>query len=257
MDNRVDTNDDQFPAMNWCRMKTIRTETGGEHRRALYSQPDCVAGTRMPNQNASQDNDTRCYPVKWTPTGYTNPITDYFHKYVVTDVTENDLTGERSTGSSPTTTTWAIRPGTTPTRTGSSRPTTRPGRSGAATCRSRTVKGDPGEQVITETRYFRGMHGDKLPSGTRTVVMPAIAVGNVPGHQRRGRLRRHGPRDAHLQRVGRRRDLGDGQRAVAVGADRQPHHQRTHGARPVRRHRGRAHPDDAWTAAAVTARRPR
>src|SRR5690606_2432910 len=44
----------------------------------------------------------------------------------------------------------------------------------------RTTVGDPGEQVVTETRYFRGMHGDKLPSGTRTVTLPAIATGNVP-----------------------------------------------------------------------------
>src|SRR5262249_42202581 len=44
----------------------------------------------------------------------------------------------------------------------------------------RITKGDPGEQTTEERRYFRGMHGDKLPSGTRTVSLPAIATGNVP-----------------------------------------------------------------------------
>ncbi len=44
----------------------------------------------------------------------------------------------------------------------------------------RTIKGDPGEQTLTEKRYFRGMHGDKIPSGTRNVPLPAIAAGNVP-----------------------------------------------------------------------------
>src|SRR4029079_9595024 len=30
-----------------------------------------------------------------------------------------------------------------------------------------TTKGDPGEQSYGEIRYFRGMDGDHLPSGTR------------------------------------------------------------------------------------------
>ena len=92
MPNRVDTNNDQFPAMNKFRIKTITSETGGKIDVA-YSQPDCVKGTRMPNKDALQDNMSRCYPVKWTAVGLTNPITDFFHKYLVTDVTENDLTG--------------------------------------------------------------------------------------------------------------------------------------------------------------------
>jgi RHS repeat-associated protein len=176
--NRVDTNNDQFPAMNKFRIKTVTSETGGKLD-VLYSQPDCVKGTRMPNQNALQDNVYRCYPVKWTPSGYTSPINDFFHKYLVTDITENDLTGTSNRVHThydylgdpawhytdddgfikADYKTWSVWRGY-----------------GAV----RTVKGDPGEQVITETRYFRGMHGDKLPSGTRTVVMPAIAIGNVP-----------------------------------------------------------------------------
>ncbi|MFJ5984522.1 hypothetical protein [Lentzea sp. NPDC092896] len=34
--------------------------------------------------------------------------------------------------------------------------------------------GDAEEQTLTEKRYFRGMNGDKLPSGTRPASMPAI-----------------------------------------------------------------------------------
>jgi RHS repeat-associated protein len=178
MPNRVDTNNDQFPAMNKFRIKTITSETGGKID-VLYSQPDCVKGTRVPDQNALQNNVLRCYPVRWTPDGYTQPINDFFHKYLVTDVLENDLTG-----SSPRVVThydyvgdpawhytdddgfikkesktWSVWRGY-----------------GAV----RTTKGDPGEQTVSEARYFRGMNGDKLPSGTRSVVLPAIAVGNVP-----------------------------------------------------------------------------
>ncbi|MCQ9136304.1 polymorphic toxin-type HINT domain-containing protein, partial [Streptomyces hilarionis] len=35
----------------------------------------------------------RCYPVKWAPPGYVDPITDWFHKYVVSAVIETDRTG--------------------------------------------------------------------------------------------------------------------------------------------------------------------
>ena len=178
LSNRVDTHSDQYAAMKWWRLKTIHTETGGRVD-VTYSDPDCVAGSRMPNPNALQDNNLRCYPVRWTPEGNTTPIWDYFHKYVVRSVTETDLTG----GAVRVLTqydyvgdpawhyadddgfikaedkTWSVWRGY-----------------GAV----RAMKGDPGEQSLTETRYFRGMHGDKLPSGTRNVPMPAIAVGNVP-----------------------------------------------------------------------------
>ncbi|HZJ67469.1 MAG TPA: SpvB/TcaC N-terminal domain-containing protein, partial [Kofleriaceae bacterium] len=178
MPNRVDTNNDQYPAMNRYRMKTINSESGGKID-LLYSAQDCVRGTRVPDQNALQNNTMRCYPVKWTPDGQTKPINDFFHKYLVTDVIEADLSGS----SSRVVThydylgdpawhytdddglikadfkTWSVWRGY-----------------GAV----RTTKGDPGEQTNEERRYFRGMHGDKLPSGTRTVTLPAIAVGNIP-----------------------------------------------------------------------------
>src|SRR5439155_306705 len=88
--NRVDTSTDQRPAMNWWRISYIDTETG-DRIGVTYAPPDCVAGSHMP---ASPDQNTlRCYPVKWTPSGYTSPITDYFHTYIVTAVTETDLYG--------------------------------------------------------------------------------------------------------------------------------------------------------------------
>jgi RHS repeat-associated protein len=178
LSNRVDTHSDQLAAMKWWRLKTIFTETGGRID-VNYSDPDCVPGSRMPDQNALQDNTLRCYPVRWTPAGNKDPIWDYFHKYVVKSVTETDLTG----GSVRVITqydyvgapawhysdddgfvkaenkTWSVWRGY-----------------GAV----KVMKGDPGEQTLTETRYFRGMHGDKLPSGTRTATMSAITVGNVP-----------------------------------------------------------------------------
>jgi RHS repeat-associated protein len=178
LSNRVDTHSDQLAAMKWWRLKTVFTETGGRID-VTYSAPDCVPGSRMPDANNLHDNTLRCYPVRWKQNGAQEATLDYFHKYVVTSVTEADLTG----GAPQTVTnydylgtpawhytdddglikaddkTWSVWRGY-----------------GAV----RTTKGIPGEQTLTETRFFRGMHGDKTPTGTRNVSLPAITAGNVP-----------------------------------------------------------------------------
>ena len=72
--------------------------------------------------SAPHNNTMRCFPVRWTPEGYTDPVTDWFHKYVVTTVYEIDHTGGVPPNGSPRTAysyaTSATRPGTTPTTTG-------------------------------------------------------------------------------------------------------------------------------------------
>lgn len=178
LSNRVDTAGDQYPAMNKFRIKTITSEAGGKLD-VTYSAKDCVAGSRVPDQANLHNNSLRCYPVKWSPPGHTNPINDFFHKYVVTDVVEADIFGSSTRAithydyvgdpawhytdedgmTKKEFKTWSVW-------------------RGYATVR--TIKGDPGEQTLEERRYFRGMHGDKLPSGTRTVTLPAIAIGNIP-----------------------------------------------------------------------------
>jgi RHS repeat-associated protein len=173
--NRVDTID-FAAAMNWMRITKIRNETGGTIS-VNYSGQDCQAGQTMPTPHT---NTRRCYPVIWEPEGYSNPVTDWFHKYVVTTIYEQDNTGGAAPQGSPRTVysydylggaawhyndddglidkkhkTWSGYRGY--------------GRVGL------TV-GDPGDQTYTETRYFRGMHGDRLaPSGgTRTVTIDGI-----------------------------------------------------------------------------------
>ncbi|MEH0974043.1 RHS repeat-associated core domain-containing protein [Micromonospora sp. CPCC 205546] len=175
LSNRVDTID-FAAAMNWWRITKIQTETGGTIN-VTYSDPDCVAGqTPTP-----QTNTKRCYPSVWTPEGYTNPVTDWFHKYVVTTVYEHDNTGGAPPQGSPRVVhtysyldgaawhysdddgliekkykTWSSYRGY--------------GRVGVTT-------GDPGQQTYTETRYFRGMDGDRAaPSGgTKTATVDGIA----------------------------------------------------------------------------------
>ena len=161
MPNRVDTID-FAAAMNWMRIARIRNETGGSIS-VVYSEQDCKAGQTMPTP---ETNTRRCYPVRWVPEGYQDPVTDWFNKYVVTTIYENDNTGGVPPNGSPRVVysyqyfdgaawhytdddglvkkkykTWSDYRGY--------------GRVGL------TV-GDPGEQTYTETRFFRGMNGDRL-----------------------------------------------------------------------------------------------
>ena len=176
MPNRVmpDTGDGK-PGMNWERVKSITTEAGGVISVA-YAPANC-SSTSLPDVNNLQDNHLRCFPVHWTNPATGTTSLEFFHKYVVSSVAESDPTGG-STHSltsydyvgnaawhytdddgliQPTDKTWSVWRGY---------PTVR------------TTKGDPGDPNVvrtqTETTYFQGMHGDHLPSGTRSVVMPAI-----------------------------------------------------------------------------------
>ncbi|MFD8914763.1 RHS repeat domain-containing protein [Streptomyces sp. NPDC059575] len=84
---------DTLRYIKW-RVRTIKTETGSTIT-ANYSDPDCVWGSSMP---ANIDKNTRrCFPVKWSQSG-TTPVTDWFHKYVVTSVFQDDPYGHGDTG---------------------------------------------------------------------------------------------------------------------------------------------------------------
>ncbi|MFD4943091.1 RHS repeat domain-containing protein [Streptomyces sp. NPDC058409] len=84
---------DTLRYIKW-RVRTIKSETGSTLT-ANYSDPDCIWGSSMP---ADIDRNTRrCFPVKWSQSGAT-PVTDWFHKYVVTSVFQDDPYGHGDTG---------------------------------------------------------------------------------------------------------------------------------------------------------------
>ncbi len=163
--NRVASGDGR-PTMNWMRLHVIQNESGGETR-VIYSGPQCVVGGKMP---ATPDSNTlRCHPVKDTYPGEPNRL-DWFHKYVVDEVVENDLTGgapqtrvfyeyvgdaawhfNDDDGLTPVDKkTWAEWRGYQTVRT----------RRGVA----------PDTPTYSETTYYRGMHGDKLANGGTRVA---------------------------------------------------------------------------------------
>jgi RHS repeat-associated protein len=100
MPNRVDTTN--FPALDRFRLQAVTTEAGSVIT-ASYTRPvPCSAPVTVnPLANVSS-----CYPVYWLPTGYANPVLDWFNKYAVSKVTVSD-----PTGGAPATTTSYQYPG--------------------------------------------------------------------------------------------------------------------------------------------------
>ncbi|MEV0695094.1 hypothetical protein, partial [Streptomyces sp. NPDC050388] len=94
MSNHVEgSGPDTLRYIKW-RVRTIKSETGSTLT-VNYSDPGCVWGTSMPA--AVDKNTRRCFPVKWSQSGAT-PVTDWFHKYVVTSVFQDDPYGHGDTG---------------------------------------------------------------------------------------------------------------------------------------------------------------
>jgi RHS repeat-associated protein len=165
LNNRVDGLD-HSPPMNWWRIAAIHTETGGEIS-VRYSDRDCIPGSRMP---ASPDSNTlRCFPVYWTPAGFTQPTLDWFHKYTVAAVSETDLTG-----GSPLVGTTYEYVGTPAWRYDDADGLVPASRKSWSQWRGyervRVYRGDSGERTETETQFFRGMDGDRLATGGRRSV---------------------------------------------------------------------------------------
>ncbi|MEV7276045.1 RHS repeat-associated core domain-containing protein [Streptomyces sp. NPDC093111] len=87
--NRVDSDTDNTDPFYRYRLTTVMSETGAQLD-ITYAPRECTAAS-LPQPGSSTK---RCYPVVWTPPGEANPKTDWFHKYVVQQVTDTDRTGK-------------------------------------------------------------------------------------------------------------------------------------------------------------------
>lgn len=180
--NRVDpVAADSLPPMNWFRVNKITTETGATIS-VTYSEVDCVKGTKMPNASALENNTYRCYPVRWKQPGASSSKLEFFHKYVVMVVREADMTGGTPPFGSPEVETTY----TYPTDAAAWHYTDDDGLikdenktwsvwRGYASVEKTVGKVGTGDaRQYTKTSYYRGMHGDHLPSGTRPAVLIAV-----------------------------------------------------------------------------------
>ncbi|MBO4206685.1 RHS repeat-associated core domain-containing protein [Micromonospora echinofusca] len=158
LDNRVDTAlQNGLRPMRWARLKRVTNETGGIVD-IDYLPTECVAGATP----APESNTKRCYPNRWTPES--QEIVDWFHKYVVAEVRETDATGPAA-GSPLTKTTRYEYVGGAAWRysddDGLTKDKYRTWNQWRGYETVRTLVGTGTEQVRSETRFFRGMHGDR------------------------------------------------------------------------------------------------
>ncbi|ROP30421.1 RHS repeat-associated protein [Couchioplanes caeruleus] len=160
---------------NWQRLSNIYSETGSRIQ-VSYSLPDCTSGD-LPS--SPHTNTRRCYPVIGPdPLNPGGPdITEWWHKYVVTQVSQTD-TQLADGHQAPTVNTYYTYGGTPAWHFADDDGLTKPKRKtwdqfrGYATV---TTQVGDANKSLTKTTYLRGMHGDKAaPSGgTRTVTVPA------------------------------------------------------------------------------------
>ncbi|XRQ14229.1 RHS repeat-associated core domain-containing protein, partial [Actinomadura welshii] len=166
--NRLDkTGDDILPYIRY-RLGAIYDESGGQID-ISYSETDCT----LSNLPTPETNTTRCMPVIWTPPGRDDPITDWFHKYVVTSVIQTDRTGLAPDMA----TTYQYLGGAAwhfDDDTGLVKEKDKTWSQWRGYGRVRTRTGDPADpSAQTDTFYLRGMHGDRKnkSGGTKSVTV--------------------------------------------------------------------------------------
>ncbi|GHG31364.1 type IV secretion protein Rhs [Amycolatopsis bullii] len=169
--NRADKGDasDGVGPLNRYRLSAIVSESGGVTT-VNYAAPDCGPGA-LPDK--PETNTKRCYPATWAKRNYAER-TDYFNKYVVASVVQSDRIGsstEQVTNYEyPDGAAWHF---STSEFTPEDKKTWDDFR-GFGRVIVRTGKPDDltGPTSYAESRYYRGMNGDKLPNaGTRAVTL--------------------------------------------------------------------------------------
>ncbi|USX53762.1 RHS repeat-associated core domain-containing protein [Lentzea sp. HUAS12] len=166
MPNRVNRSDGVGPLIRY-RVTGIVSESGGVTT-IKYAGQDCTDGTRMPANPES--NTLRCFPAKWAKKDQA-VRTDYFHKYVVEQVTRSD----RISSSTEQVTGYTYLDGAAWAYDTSefTKPEDRTWNEFRGFGRVAIREGQPndpaGPVTMTEKSFYRGMNGDKLPTGTRSV----------------------------------------------------------------------------------------
>ncbi|MGW0520430.1 polymorphic toxin-type HINT domain-containing protein [Crossiella sp. NPDC003009] len=160
MVNRVGTID-RLASVTRYRLTGIRNEGGG-YTTVKYRDPECRKGDPLP---APEVNKLACYPTWWSPEGAPEPLLDWFHKYLVEHVIESDRVG----GSSLMKTRYEY-----PAKAAAwhfddndfAKPEHRTYSGWRGFASVKTIKGEEGStQSVSETRYLRGMDGDRMPGG--------------------------------------------------------------------------------------------
>ncbi|WP_112245148.1 RHS repeat domain-containing protein [Kribbella monticola] len=174
--NRVIAVGDGLPAFKWPRVQSITYGTGGQLT-VGYSDPQCSLPGNVPA--APDANAMLCHPIKWTPKDQAERQ-DWFHKYLVTEVSESDL----ASNAVPVRTTVEYE-GAPAWRHDDEDGLVEVGQKtwsqwrGFGKVKVTKGAGSPDPQV-TENTYFRGMDGDlKADGSTKSVQVTDSAGGTV------------------------------------------------------------------------------
>ncbi|MEV6605321.1 RHS repeat-associated core domain-containing protein [Kutzneria sp. NPDC051319] len=165
--NRVDKVDGLGPLLRY-RVTAVVSETGGVTT-VTYADPDCTP-TTLPAK--PETNTQRCYPAKWAKKDFSER-TDYFNKYVVAQVAQSDMIAANTED----VTSYQYLDGAAWAYDTSefTKEADRNWNDFHGFGRVRITKGKAGDlagpQTMTEERFYRGMDGDKQPTGTRSVTV--------------------------------------------------------------------------------------
>ncbi|MFD5146466.1 RHS repeat-associated core domain-containing protein [Streptomyces sp. NPDC058401] len=184
LENRVDGFEGLAPFIRY-RINAINTESGGRIG-VTYSPRECsvaAGGNVLPG--ADDSNGMRCFPVLWAapgqpigPDGRPKPLKDWFHKYVTTEVLENDLVG-----GSPTMVSryeYVGKPAWRYDNSEFARDSERTWNQWRGYEKVRTRTGDGlDKKSLTESVFLRGMDGDKLAAGGTRRSAVADSEGNT------------------------------------------------------------------------------
>ncbi|WP_430791339.1 RHS repeat-associated core domain-containing protein [Actinoplanes sp. G11-F43] len=175
--NRVLT--DNTSTHNWLRISSIVTETGSRIK-VDYSAPDCTAAIIATLK--AHSNTRRCYPVKVPSNadpGGDVMVEEWWHKYVVTHIAEDDLqtSNDHPAPSRHTRYEYVDAPAWHYAEDDGLIPTNRKTWSQwRGYGEVRTTTGDEADtRTLTVTKFLRGMHGDRATptGGVRSVTVPA------------------------------------------------------------------------------------
>lgn len=159
--NRVDTTGDGVPPIVRYRVRQVNTETGGTIG-VTYAAPECTPGS-LP---AESSNTKRCYPVYWSsadsPAADYKPVKDWFHKYVVSRVLENDLVGGSPTQQTDYTYVGGAAWAKSQDEFTKAEYRTYSDFRGYGEVRTQVGNGTDGPKLDSRTRYFRGIEGAKV-----------------------------------------------------------------------------------------------
>jgi RHS repeat-associated protein len=167
-----------WPAMMHYRINEVSDETGGVTD-VFYSAPDCNQSASAPDLPSPSDDTRQCYQEYWTPPD-SSMISDWFEKYVVTEVEQLDAVG----GSPEQVTHYSYPLGAAAWHRNDSPLTPNAQRTwdqwrGYASVITETGTA-PDPVTETQTTYLRGMDGDST-SATADTPGPSVTATTTDG----------------------------------------------------------------------------